>query len=84
MPRTVERGQFDNVAFYTTISSDLTNGPYVFVVGTGGNVKFDTNAGDTVTATYSDGDAEFCQVTKIYASGTTAGNIRVYPVRQSV
>jgi len=82
MGRTVERGQFDNVAFYSTLSSDLTNGPYVFIVGGGGDVKFTTMAGDTVTATYSDGDAEFAQCTKIFSSGTTATNIRVYPVRQ--
>jgi len=82
MSRTVERGQFNDVAFYATLSSDLTNGPYIFIVGVGGDVKFDTMKGSTVTATYADGDAEFCQCSKIYTTGTTATNIRVYPVRQ--
>lgn len=64
------------VAVATADGTDLpTRG--VLYIGTGGDVKFDTEGGQTVTLTV--GDRAFLPIiaTRVYLTGTTATNIFV-------
>ena len=67
----------DNAAAVTpNDSTDLTNTARALYIGTTGNVKVDTAAGDTVTF-YSvpAGGILPVRVKRVYSTGTTASNI---------
>jgi hypothetical protein len=67
----------DNAAAVTpNDSTDLTNTARALYVGSTGDVKVDTAAGDTVTfGTVPSGAILPVRVKRVYSTGTTASNI---------